>query len=219
MKLLCSIQDESLRQHIAEEAARQNWEVVLLADPVAASDVLVTAHHDLVFIETSSATDNQFWSVLKRSVGSVHLIHPEISESFIVDSLSAGVEAAWPSSTFSTKLFSEAVQAHIRRRGKAVPRVTRRFKIGLDFELQRATVRGQNLDLTITEFRILRDLVFKEGQVVPRETILKQVFGTAPVRTRSLDVHVCALRKKLKKHGLDVESIRRVGYRLRSCPS
>ena len=41
-----------------------------------------------------------------------------------------------------------------------------------------------------------------------------RVFGQAKLSNRSLDVHICALRKKVKAHGLDIDSVRGVGYRL-----
>ena len=76
---------------------------------------------------------------------------------------------------------------------------------------------GQPVRLTMREFELLWYLVMTRPRVASRETILERVWGlSSEVETRTVDVHVRALRKKL---GSDVvETVIGAGYRFRGYP-
>jgi two-component system alkaline phosphatase synthesis response regulator PhoP len=77
-------------------------------------------------------------------------------------------------------------------------------------------VRGQRVDLTNTEFRILHLLARRPGWVFTRYQIINGVQGEdVAVTDRSVDVHVVSLRRKLAECGDYIETIRGVGYRFR----
>lgn len=75
----------------------------------------------------------------------------------------------------------------------------------LDEESVTATLKGKPVDLTAGEFKLLARLVAHRGRVFPR-----------PADERTLDVQVANLRKKLGKWGGHIETVRGVGYRIRS---
>lgn len=88
--------------------------------------------------------------------------------------------------------------------------------IRLDTNDCRASVRGQDLDLTFSEFSLLTIIVEANGRVVTKDELSRQVLGR-PWRSfdRSIDVHVSNLRGKLASHpGIAIETVRRVGYKL-----
>jgi two-component system phosphate regulon response regulator PhoB len=69
--------------------------------------------------------------------------------------------------------------------------------------------------LTHTEFRILHYLASRPGWVFTRNQIVRAVHGEDyPVTSRSVDVQIAALRKKLKSAGKYIETVRGVGYKL-----
>jgi DNA-binding response OmpR family regulator len=78
-----------------------------------------------------------------------------------------------------------------------------------------ATLDSCGLVLTRKEYELLSLLVQNAGEVVPRETLLLQVWGYSnEIRTRTLDVHIRKLRKKLGAYsGQYIETIFGVGYR------
>jgi len=77
-------------------------------------------------------------------------------------------------------------------------------------------LRGQPLDLTFTEFRLLQFLARKPGWAFSRSQIVDAVKGEDyPVTERSVDVQVAGLRKKLGDLGSYIETVRGVGYRFR----
>jgi DNA-binding response OmpR family regulator len=87
----------------------------------------------------------------------------------------------------------------------------------VDLRQQLVILDGQILTLTRQEYRLLALLVEHAGEVVPRAILLMRVWGYAPdMRTRTLDVHIRWLRKKLGMHaGQYIETVVRVGYRFR----
>jgi two-component system alkaline phosphatase synthesis response regulator PhoP len=71
------------------------------------------------------------------------------------------------------------------------------------------------MDLRAREFDLLAALARDPGVVLSREMLLEDVWGTDFAgETRTVDVHVSELRKKLAPDGPTIESVRGVGYRL-----
>ena len=85
----------------------------------------------------------------------------------------------------------------------------------LDFEHRIARLDAKPLGLTRKEYDLLELLIHNAGEVVGRQTLLFQVWGyNNQVRTRTLDVHIRRLRKKLgERSGSYIETIFGVGYR------
>ena len=88
--------------------------------------------------------------------------------------------------------------------------------IALDRAAHRVTVDGGEIELTATEFKLLRTLVEREGRVQSRAQLLETVWQAQPdIQTRTVDMHVQRLRQKLGPAGDCIETIRGAGYRFR----
>jgi DNA-binding response OmpR family regulator len=87
--------------------------------------------------------------------------------------------------------------------------------LDLDFERKIALLDTKPLGLTRKEYDLLALLIQNAGEVVNREALLLRVWGySSQIRTRTLDVHIRRLRKKLGEHsGIYIETIFGVGYR------
>lgn len=70
---------------------------------------------------------------------------------------------------------------------------------------------NERVRFTRTEFMIFRPLFKNLNSFIKREELFD---GDPAQKSRSLDVHVASIRKKVKSFGLDVETLRGVGYRL-----
>ena len=81
-----------------------------------------------------------------------------------------------------------------------------------------ASLKGQPLVLTTFEFGLLRVFAERAGQVLGREQLLELVHGSADEAfDRSIDVHVCRLRQKLRddpRNPRRLKTVRGVGYLL-----
>ena len=84
----------------------------------------------------------------------------------------------------------------------------------LDRRSRTAMVEGRDVELTSREFDLVWHLAERPGVVVSRERILERVWGLAfPGGTRTVDVHVGQLRRKLERPDL-IRTVRGSGYKL-----
>jgi DNA-binding response OmpR family regulator len=85
----------------------------------------------------------------------------------------------------------------------------------VDFTRKSITLDARAIQLTRKEYELLSTLVQNAGEVLTREHLLWHVWGYSnQIRTRTLDVHIRRLRKKLGSHAdLYIETIFGVGYR------
>ncbi len=118
---------------------------------------------------------------------------------------------------FSTKELVLRIQTILRRVGEGAPETPKLLTAGrivLDGERHAVTVAGQEVELTATEFKLLRLLMERRGRVQTREHLLINVWNyETEIETRTVDTHVRRLREKLGPEADWIETIRGVGYR------
>jgi DNA-binding response OmpR family regulator len=106
----------------------------------------------------------------------------------------------------------------VTRRGRTPP-ADGSVQVGeleVDPRARRVRLEGRELDLTPKEFDVLAMLARDPGAVVSRRSLLDEVWETSWYgSTRTIDVHVAALRRKLGDAGW-IETVRGVGFRLRT---
>ena len=115
---------------------------------------------------------------------------------------------------FSPRELVARVKSVVRRttKGAETEQVYEIGQLRLEPARRRVTVGGLDVVLTATEFDLLAQLVRKPGRVYTREQLLSQVWGyEAAAGTRTVDVHVAALRAKLGAAS-PVRTVRGVGY-------
>ena len=92
-------------------------------------------------------------------------------------------------------------------------------RLRVDVEGHRAWVDDRPVDLTALEFKLLLVFFEKRGRALTREALLRGTSGPQHHATlRAVDTHVKRLRQKLGPAGEMIETIRGVGYRMRSTP-
>jgi len=85
----------------------------------------------------------------------------------------------------------------------------------IDIEKHEVAVEGLKVELTSTEFRILKLFISNKSKVFSRYDILDYLWGDEKiVLDRTIDVHIKNLREKLGKAGQLIKNIRGIGYKL-----
>jgi two-component system OmpR family response regulator len=120
---------------------------------------------------------------------------------------------------FSLEELIARVRTVLRRSGAAEPESSRLVfdDLEMDDDMREVTRAGHAIDLTATEYRLLRYLMLNPRRVLTRAQLLDHVWnydfgGDA----RVLETYVSYLRKKLDVHGAPlIQTVRGVGYALR----
>jgi len=122
---------------------------------------------------------------------------------------------------YSPKVLIARIRAALRRQEEGDSgvkiRVWQQGKLRLDADRHTASYDDKPLDLYATEFALLQHFLSHPDIVFTRGQIIAAIKGADyPVTDRSVDVQILGLRKKLGEAGEIIETIRGVGYRLRT---
>lgn len=112
------------------------------------------------------------------------------------------------------------LQALVRRsRGREHPRLSC-GPLQFDLAAQRFSMEGATLPLTRREHAVLLALIQRSGEPVGKQSILDRVFiGDRDVNLQVIEVMVFRLRKKLIGRGVQIVTLRGLGYCLEEVPS
>ena len=134
-----------------------------------------------------------------------------------IEGLESGADDYLPK-PFSPKELVLRVESILRRVSAPQLPAAVRLHIGeilLDNDTHRVTVRGEMIELTATEFKLLHLLMERQGRVQTREHLLLNVWNySTEIETRTVDTHIRRLREKLGAEAAWIETIRGVGYRI-----
>lgn len=118
---------------------------------------------------------------------------------------------------FNPRELVARVKAMLRRvnRPSQGGEVVRLADVVIDPERREVRVGDESIELRTQEFDLLYVFAENKGFVLKRERLLELAWGYDYYgQTRTVDVHVAQLRKKLSKSGLKIETVTGVGYKL-----
>lgn len=105
----------------------------------------------------------------------------------------------------------------ILKRVYATPEPKEQFQYGclsVNLANHAVLVKDQEVELTLTEFKLLARLIESPGKIKPRDVLLEQIWEYGDgVFSRTIDTHIQRLRSKLMDAGEYIETVRGVGYR------
>jgi phosphate regulon transcriptional regulator PhoB len=119
---------------------------------------------------------------------------------------------------FSPRELIARVKA-VLRRAKEKESPVQELTIGdLSIDLARiaVTVKNKPIELTSKEFELLKMLINAKGRVLSRDYLLDTIWGfdnALEIQTRTVDVHIRTLRKKLKGEAKRIVTVKNYGYR------
>ena len=119
---------------------------------------------------------------------------------------------------FSVKELLSRVKAVLRRSLSAPekPEIYRVGRLELDCSRVTTSVKGKPAELTSREFELLKALILAGGKMLSRAALLEKAWGvdsSLEVETRTVDVHIATLRKKLGSEGHRIVTVKNYGYR------
>ena len=153
-------------------------------------------------------------SDIKTSYPPIILVTAKASEIDKVKGLDQGADD-YMTKPFGVMELISRVKALLRR-SKVVgemPLVLSFETIRMEEEKHMVTVDGQVCELTYKEYELLKLLLINAGIVTSRDRILEKIWGTDfEGESRTLDMHIKTLRKKLGEAGSYIKTVRNLGY-------
>ncbi len=108
----------------------------------------------------------------------------------------------------------KAILRRVREKGE-LPDILRIGDLTIDFSKIQVSVKNKPVPLTAKEFELLKTLIKAGGRVLSRDYLLDNIWGfdhSVRIQTRTVDVHIQTLRKKIKAKGR-ILTVKNYGYR------
>ena len=217
MHLLVVEDEDAIAEPLVEGLRREGFEVTRAA---TGAEALAAPPVDLVLLDVR-LPDIDGFAVCRelrvRSDVSIIMVTAKGEEIDRVVGLELGADD-YVVKPFGLRELVARIRA-VSRRGPARRHGRETLSVGeleVDVAARRATLAGRELGLTVKEFDLLALLASDPDVVVDRPRILREVWGTTWYgSSKTVDVHVASLRKKLGDPTL-IETVRGVGLRLRA---
>lgn len=141
----------------------------------------------------------------------------------IVEGLNAGADD-YVTKPFDVNVLKARVSALLRRTADSKTNgeptnltIYQNQGIKIDTEQFKAWCDGEEMELTLSEFKLLMAFMKTPGKVFTRNQLVEYIQdGPIAVTDRTIDTHVFGLRKKMGSYSSMVETIRGIGYRVKS---
>lgn len=137
----------------------------------------------------------------------------KVEEQDQIEGLMAGGDA-YLTKPVSPQVVLAHARAILRRAGTEESKILQVNNLTIYEDEYRATLHGEDLGLTLTEFELLRYLVRHPRKAFTRQQLLETIWKDAMMVTeRTVDAHIKNLREKLGDFARHIQTVRGVGYR------
>lgn len=214
--------DAAVRQGIVDALTFSGYEVLSAADGRDGRHLALTARYDLLLLDLvlPHFTGFEILEALRgeRAGQAVIILSARGEENDRVKGLKMGADD-YVVKPFSARELLARVDAVLRRTTERQALNEEYEVAGRCIDLTKSEIRyeGDRCELSERESGILRYLLANPDRPVPREELLRHVWGIDPgrIETRTVDMHIAHLRKKLGDQPQKLlETIRGKGYRL-----
>ena len=213
------MEDEANICSFIETLLETNGYQALVANTCAMGQTLFTSHNPDLIILDLGLPDRDGLELIRfvrqKFLTPIVVLSARTTEQDKIEALDLGAND-YITKPFGIMEFLSRVRAALRRSAPEEKQNVYAFhEILLDNARHSVTVNGTHVDLTYKEYSLLRLLLENTNLVVTRETILQVVWGTdISVESRTVDMHIRTLRKKLGDAGKYICTVRKVGYKL-----
>lgn len=212
-RILIVEDEENIARLIEMSLSRTGYECTVAYDGTTAADLVEEHSYDLALLDIMlPGLDGYDLMEYMRPLGiPVIFITAKASTKDRVYGLKVGADD-YIVKPFEIEELQARVAAVLRRTGRG-GRTLQAFDVVLDSVSREVVQAGQPVDLTPREFDLLEQLMRNRGAALYRGALYERVWGGEMDDSRSLDLHIQRLRKKLN-WGDKIETVYRVGYRL-----
>ena len=215
-ELIYIVEDDEGMQEVYEGAFEESYETKIFENGKDFFDVFNVKKPDLIILDIMLPIMDGFTILTKireidEKIPGI-CVSAKSDEISFVKGLNKGADD-YMAKPFSVLELLARVKTNLRRTKLYV---TNADGFTIDSNLYKAFYKGVDLGLTIKEFKLLKLLIGKAGVTIEREDLFKEVWGEDFMgESRTLDMHIAALREKKKQAGCKdgIVTVRGVGYR------
>ena len=217
------IEDEiEIRELMALHLSRQGYQVVESGSSEEALEKIKAQTFDLLILDwmLPGISGVEFLDRLRtlRLNPKVLMVTAKSEPQDIVFGLEKGADD-YLTKPFDPSVFLARVKVLLRRASTA-EQAQNLFDLDglkINFETYEVYLKGQQLHLTPSEYKLLAILVQSHGRVLTRDQLIERVQGEGiSVTGRTVDTHIFGLRKKLAEWSDHIDTIRGIGYRFKA---
>jgi len=217
-RVLVAEDDPGISEPLVRALGREGYDVTHVTDGPAALDAALSGSADLLVLDLGlPGMDGLDVCRSLRSRGSslpVLVLTARTDEPDLVVGLDAGADD-YVGKPFRIAELMARVRAQLRRSAGPEHDVVQVGAIVVDDSSRRVTVDDEEIALTPKEYELLLLLMRRVGVVVGRDELMREVWQTEWLgATKTLDMHVSTLRRKLGASGSRITTVRGVGFRL-----
>ena len=215
--------EKDLQELVRYNLEKERYDVIVACDGWTGLDIALRHHPDLVVLDLMMPgidglevcrrlrTDDR-----GRRIPLI-MLTAKATESDRVVGLELGADD-YLVKPFSPRELVARIRALLRRTSPEPDpaEVIRRGELTIDVRCHQVRLGNREIQLTATEFRILKFMASRPGRVLKREEIIEAALDRdANVFDRTIDVHMTSIRRKLGKGADLVQTVRGFGYRFR----
>src|SRR5690348_16667413 len=216
MRILVVEDDPVLAAALTRALNQSAYAVDLVGDGEAANHALATTTYDLVVLDIALPKVDGL-SVLRRLRDRrlqtpVLILTARDTLDDRVKGLDAGADD-YMTKPFDLPEFEARVRALLRRGQNHASNLVRHGRLELDLGARRVFHEGKPIDFSLREYAVMEILMSRQGKVVTKEQMFDRLFGWGEdVGTNAVEVCVHRVRKKLEPFGVEIRTVRGMGY-------
>jgi two-component system OmpR family response regulator len=216
MRILLAEDDRMLSDAVARALRQLGHSVHAVAGGRDADDALASGEFDLVILDLGLPQMDGFEVLrrLRRRKAAVPVLVLTVRDA--VEDRVVGLDLGaddYLTKPFELAEFEARVRALIRRAHGAAGAQLEHGALRLDVAGRRLFFHGQPVELSARELAVLEVLLLREGRVVTKQQIAEHLYGWDETSSsNAVEVFIYRLRRKLEPSGVDVRTVRGMGY-------
>ncbi len=222
-KILIVEDEKDIIKMLEYNLKKEGFRVIAAGDGEDAIDLAIRGQPDLILLDLMlpGMDGLEVCKALKKenkaSAIPIIMLTAKSQESDKVVGLELGADD-YITKPFSPRELIARIKAVLRRvnEKEKLPEIFQTGDLKIDFAKISVTVKDKPVELTAKEFELLRTLLKAKGRVLSRDYLLDTIWGfdhAMEIQTRTVDVHIRTLRKKLKTESKHIITVKNYGYR------
>lgn len=223
MKKILIVEDEKdMVAGLKFNLEARDYTVIAAYDGEAGYNIALTEKPDLVILDIMLPKLNGYevCKILKKEIPDLPIIMltAKSQEAEIVTGLELGADD-YITKPFSVLELLARIKALFRRvaSGSGLPEIHRFGDLEINFKKYYARKKGRPLKLSPREYEMLKCFIERQGEIITREELLKQIWGYESYPdTRTVDAHIAKLRHKIEDNPEEpklIVTVHGIGYK------